>query len=57
MQEVVHIGLRKFTRRYGGNRKNDALPGGDLRIRWDEESGHVFMTGPAVTAFDGELAD
>ena len=33
------------------------LLGGDLRIRWDEESGHVFMTGPAVTVFDGELAD
>jgi diaminopimelate epimerase len=33
------------------------LLGGDLHIRWDEESGHVFMTGPAVTVFDGELAD
>jgi diaminopimelate epimerase len=33
------------------------LLGGDLYIRWDEESGHVFMTGPAVTVFDGELAD
>lgn len=32
------------------------LPGGDLRIRWDEDSGHVMMTGPAVTVFDGELA-
>ena len=31
------------------------LLGGDLSIRWDEESGHVFMTGPAVTVFDGEL--
>ena len=33
------------------------LPGGELNIRWDEESGHVFMTGPAVTVFEGELAD
>ena len=33
------------------------LPGGRLKIRWDEKSGHVFMTGPAVTVFDGELAD
>jgi diaminopimelate epimerase len=33
------------------------LLGGDLRIRWETESGHVFMTGPAVTVFDGELAD
>lgn len=30
------------------------LLGGDLRIRWDEESGHIFMTGPAVTVFEGE---
>jgi len=31
------------------------LPGGDLTVRWDEKSGHVFMTGPAVTVFDGKL--
>lgn len=29
------------------------LPGGDLRIRWDETTGHVFMTGPAVEIFSG----
>lgn len=29
--------------------------GGDLRIRYDRKSGHVFMTGPAVTVFEGEL--
>ena len=33
------------------------LLGGDLHIRWDEKSGHVFMTGPAVTVFDGEWKD
>lgn len=33
------------------------LLGGDLSIRWDEASGHVFMTGPAVTVFDGEWKD
>ncbi len=33
------------------------LAGGVLRVRWDEKSGHVFMTGPAVTVFDGEVAD
>lgn len=33
------------------------LLGGDLRVRWDKKSGHLFMTGPAVTVFDGELAD
>lgn len=30
------------------------LRGGDLRIRWDEASGHVFMTGPATEVFSGE---
>ncbi len=31
------------------------LLGGDLLIRYDKASGHIFMTGPAVTVFDGEL--
>lgn len=31
------------------------LLGGDLQIKFDKESGHIFMTGPAVTVFDGEL--
>lgn len=29
------------------------LPGGPLEIAWDEASGHLFMTGPAVAVFDG----
>ena len=33
------------------------LTGGDLKVRWDEKSGQMFMTGPAVTVFDGNLAD
>lgn len=31
------------------------LLGGDLEIRWDEETDHVFMTGPAEFVFDGEI--
>ena len=31
------------------------LPGGELAVRWEEKSGQVFMTGPAVTVFDGEI--
>jgi len=31
------------------------LLGGDLFLRWDLESGHMFMTGPAETVFEGEL--
>lgn len=30
------------------------LLGGDLEIRWDDETNHVFMTGPAAFVFDGE---
>lgn len=29
------------------------LLGGDLRLRWDEQSDHVFMTGGAVEVFEG----
>ena len=31
------------------------LDGGTLEIEWDEQSGHVLMTGPATHVFDGEL--
>jgi diaminopimelate epimerase len=30
------------------------LSGGDLELEWDEKTGHVFMTGPAVEVFTGE---
>lgn len=30
------------------------LLGGNLSIRWDEADGHIYMTGPAVTVFEGE---
>ncbi len=29
--------------------------GGTLRITWDGADGHVFLTGPAVTVFTGEI--
>ena len=31
------------------------LRGGDLQIFWDEESGDVYMTGPAEEVFSGEI--
>lgn len=31
------------------------LLGGDLKITWDEESGDVYMEGPATTVFTGEI--
>ena len=32
----------------------NSLRGGQLRLRWDEKSSHVFMTGPAVEVFSGQ---
>jgi len=31
------------------------LLGGDLYIEWNEADNHVYMTGPAVKVFDGEI--
>lgn len=31
------------------------LLGGNLHIRWDEATNHVYMTGPAAFVFDGEI--
>jgi diaminopimelate epimerase len=33
------------------------LPGGDLRITWDERTNHVFKTGPATDVFEGDWPD
>lgn len=32
------------------------LLGGDLQIHWDREANLVYMTGPATTVFEGEIA-
>ena len=38
------------------NRKASVeLLGGNLEIEWDERDNHVYMTGPAVTVYEGEL--
>lgn len=31
------------------------LLGGDLVVEWNEKDNHVYMTGPAVKVFDGEI--
>lgn len=36
------------------DRATIAMDGGDLEIEWQGE-GHLFMTGPAATAFEGEI--
>jgi diaminopimelate epimerase len=33
------------------------LPGGTLRIAWDDDGGAVTMTGPATWVFDGDIPD
>ncbi len=30
------------------------LPGGTLHLRWDQQSRHIYMTGPAVTVYNGD---
>jgi diaminopimelate epimerase len=32
------------------------LLGGDLKVRYDRGQNAIFMTGPAVTVFEGEIA-
>ena len=38
-----------------GRKVSIELLGGTLNIEWNEKDNHVYMTGPAVTVFDGEL--
>ena len=33
------------------------LVGGDLKIKYDETSGHAYMTGPAVSVFTGDFPE
>jgi diaminopimelate epimerase len=48
---AVAAHLNGFT----GRKVAVRLPGGDLLINWSEENGHVYMTGPAVEVFTGEV--
>lgn len=38
---------------YTDNQVRVSLRGGDLRITWNRETGHVFMAGPAAEVFSG----
>ena len=38
-----------------GHRVLVHLLGGDLTIEYEEKSNHIFMTGPAVTVYEGEI--
>lgn len=47
---VVACSLNKLTSR----NVTVELLGGKLQIEWNEKDNHVYMSGPAVTVFDGE---
>ncbi|MDC7172050.1 diaminopimelate epimerase [Phocaeicola dorei] len=38
-----------------GRKSRVRMDGGDLQVHWNETNGHVYMTGPAVKVFDGEI--
>jgi diaminopimelate epimerase len=39
------------------SRESDiVMDGGTLHIEWNEQDGHVYMTGPAAFSFEGEVA-
>lgn len=38
-----------------GRKVNVSLPGGKLLIHWSEKDNHVYMTGPAVSVFEGTI--
>ena len=39
-----------------GRQSDIVMDGGTLHIEWNEQDGHVYMTGPAAFAFEGEVA-
>ncbi|MPN63710.1 Diaminopimelate epimerase [bioreactor metagenome] len=38
-----------------GRKTTVQLRGGNLEIEWSEENNHVYLTGDAVTVFEGEV--
>ena len=42
---------------YTDRKVNVELLGGNLQIEWSKENNHVYMTGPAVTVFEGEMEE
>lgn len=50
------VAVAAYSSGLAGNEVTVRLTGGDLKIRIDELTKRVFMTGPAVTVFEGELS-
>ena len=49
------VAVSCILNRYTENEVTVKLLGGDLKILWNKENNHVYMTGPARTVFEGEL--
>ena len=59
-----HDGLRNRRLRHGSgslphrtcqSEEQIVMDGGTLQIEYNETDGHVYMTGPAAFAFEGEI--
>ena len=48
-------GVAAIANKKTGRRVTVHLDGGDLEIYWNEKDNHVYMTGPALTVFEGRI--
>ena len=53
---VAGVLAGKIPRPAVGSPCTVTLPGGDLKIEWDEATNKIFMTGPAVPVFSGQYS-
>ena len=44
-----------ITKGFAGRKVDVVMDGGTLTIEWEEETGHILMTGPAEIAFEGYI--
>lgn len=49
------VAVASILNGYTDNTVTVHLVGGDLEIEWDRDNNHVYMTGPAVTVYEGEI--
>jgi diaminopimelate epimerase len=49
------VGVAAVLNKLSDRRITVHLPGGDLKIEWDEKDSHVYMTGPATEVFKGSF--
>lgn len=49
------VGVASILNGYTKRELTVSLLGGDLKIEWDKNTGHVFLTGAAETVFEGDI--